>query len=729
MKHLSKLWLATVMLATPAAALAESYLISTPHTSMLLEGSPGQTLRFLYYGSKVENTEVEAIKASNTLPWADAYPAFGYGYDPDPALTLRQPDGQMALQMVMEKAETRTETDSRTTTFTLKDKLLPIYVKLHYKAYTDVDVIEMWTEISHTLKRPVTLEQYASAYLPLRATEAWISHLHGSWGNEGILHEEKLDNGVKTILNRDGMRNSHISHAEVMLSLDGQPQENTGRVVGAALCWGGNYALRVNKQWSNRFDLMAGIDPMGSAYTLQPKEVFTTPELAVTYSHEGLGGASRNLHRWARATHLGHNGRLRDILLNSWEGVYLNVDEQKMHGMIQDIASLGGELFVMDDGWFGRKYKRSKDNAALGDWMVDTDKLPHGIEGLIAEAKRNGIKFGIWIEPEMTNSKSELFEKHPDWVLRPEGRDYDFGRGGTQLLLDLSNPEVQDFVFGVVDNLKTNYPELAYIKWDANMSLSAYGSPYLSKDRQSHLYIEYMRGLEKVLQRIQAKYPDLVMQACASGGGRANYGILPYYDEFWVSDNTDALQRIYMQWGHSYFFPACAMASHVSAAPNHQTGRRIPIRFRFAVAMSARLGMEIQPKNMTEQELAFSKHAIADYKTIRPLVQTADLYRLISPYDRKGVSSLMYVAPDKRQAVFFCYKLEHFVAQEIPDFRMNGLDPDAHYRVTEINLTEKDKPADASGKVFSGRFLMEQGLYLPMGSDYSCHVLKLEQVN
>ena len=213
MKHLSKLWLATVMLATPAAALAESYLISTPHTSMLLEGSPGQTLRFLYYGSKVESTEVEAIKASNTLPWADAYPAFGYGYDPDPALTLRQPDGQMALQMVMEKAETRTETDSRTTTFTLKDKLLPIYVKLHYKAYTDVDVIEMWTEISHTLKRPVTLEQYASAYL-LCAPPRRGSHTCTAVGaTRAVLHEESWTTAVKTILNRDGMRNSHISHA------------------------------------------------------------------------------------------------------------------------------------------------------------------------------------------------------------------------------------------------------------------------------------------------------------------------------------------------------------------------------------------------------------------------------------------------------------------------------------------------------------------------------------
>ena len=400
-----------------------------------------------------------------------------------------------------------------------------------------------------------------------------------------------------------------------------------------------------------------------------------------------------------------------------------------MHGMIQDIASLGGELFVMDDGWFGGKYKRSKDNAALGDWSVDTEKLPGGIESLISETKRNGIKFGIWIEPEMTNTKSELFEKHPDWIVCPEGRAPDYGRGGTQLLLDLSNPEVQDFVFGVVDELKTKYPELAYIKWDANMSLSSFGSSYLPKKKQSHLYIEYIRGLRKVLERIQAKYPDLVMQACASGGGRANYGILPWFDEFWVSDNTDALQRIYMQWGHSYFFPSAAMASHVSASPNHQTGRRIPIKFRFDVAMSARLGMEMQPKDMSKEELAFSKRAIATYKEIRPLVQFGDLYRLISPYEGKGVSSLMYCSEDKRQAVFFAYKLEHFVNQEIPDFKMDGLNPDASYRVTEINLTDNAKPIHASGKVFTGKFLMEQGLYLPLPKEFSSRILKVEQVD
>lgn len=245
-------------------------------------------------------------------------------------------------------------------------------------------------------------------------------------------------------------------------------------------------------------------------------------------------------------------------MLNSWEGVYFDINQKGMDQMMADIHSMGGELFVMDDGWFGTKYPRVTDNCALGDWVVDTKKLPNGIEGLLSDARKNQVKFGIWIEPEMTNTTSMLYEKHPDWVIKAPKRDAVLGRGGTQLVLDLSNPKVQDFVFGVVDNLLTKYPDIAYIKWDANMPIMNHGSQYLSAAEQSHLYIAYHQGFAKVIDRIRAKYKDVVIQCCASGGGRANWGMLRGFDEFWVSDNTDAMQRIYMQYGTSYFFPAIA---------------------------------------------------------------------------------------------------------------------------------------------------------------------------
>ena len=296
------------------------------------------------------------------------------------------------------------------------------------------------------------------------------------------------------------------------------------------------------------------------------------------------------------------------------------------------------------------------------------------------------------------------------------------------MVLDLANPEVQDFIFQIVDNLMTSYPEIDYIKWDANMGIMNHGSNYLTKDNQSHMYIEYHRGFEKVCQRIRAKYPDLTIQACASGGGRANWGCLPYFDEFWVSDNTDALQRIYMQWGTSYFFPAIAMASHISAAPNHQTFRTIPLKYRIDVAMSGRLGMEIQPKNMTDEENA-------DYKQMRPIVQFGDIYRLVSPYDRLGVASLMYTTPEKDKAVFYWWKTEHFVNEHLPRVKMAGLNPDKQYRIKELNRID-NQPLSFEGKSFSGEFLMNNGLEIPYKhivdyhkqNDYASRVLLLEEI-
>ena len=664
-----------------------------------------------------------------------AYPVYGLSCPTEVALAVKHPDGNMTLELEVVKVTTGNEDNAVKTVIELKDKVYPFFVNVCYRAWQDADVIETWTEIFHQEKKPVVLNQFASAYLPIRRGDVWMSHLYGSWANEGRLMQEPLEPGMKVIKNKDGVRNSHTAHAEVMFSLDGKPQENEGAVIGAALCYSGNYKLRIDTHDDEFHHFFAGINEENSAYTLKKDELFRTPELALTYSDEGLSGSSRNFHRWARLHKLAHGTTPRKILLNSWEGVYFDINQQGMDQMMSDIASMGGELFVMDDGWFGDKYPRKNDSSSLGDWVVDKNKLPGGIEGLLSDAKKHGIKFGIWIEPEMANTVSELYERHPDWVLKAPERDLVQGRGGTQVVLDLANPAVQDFVFGVVDGLMTSYPEIDYIKWDANMSILNHGSQYLTKDNQSHLYIEFHRGFEKVCQRIRAKYPDVTIQACASGGGRANYGILPYFDEFWVSDNTDALQRVYMQWGTSYFFPAIAMASHISAAPNHQTFRTVPLKYRIDVAMSGRLGMEIQPKNMTEEEKALCKKAIAEYKTIRPVVQLGDIYRLMSPYDRQGVASLMYVAPEKDKAVFYWWKTEHFVNQHLPRVKMAGLCPDKQYRVHELNRID-NVPLGFEGKSFSGAYLMANGLEIPYNhrvdyhklSDYSSRVLYLEAV-
>ncbi len=720
---------------TALAAQADYVHITTPNTSMVIDANVGQPAKFVYYGDKLTGNDLSTMSNAGA-PWRDAYPTFGLTSGQETAMSVTHADGNITLMPAVTGVETATEADGATvTTIKMTDTYYPFDVNLKYRAYPDEDVIEAWTEVTNREKGTVTLTEFASAYMPLRYGPVWMSQFYGTWANEARLEEAPLPHGMKVIKNKDGARNAHTSRGEVMFSLDGAPQENSGRTIGAALCYTGNYELRVDTDDSNYHHFFAGISPDNSAYHLSKGETFVTPPVAFSYSNEGKGGISRNFHRWGRNHRLAHGTELRDILLNSWEGVYLDIKEPEMAQMMADIASMGGELFVMDDGWFGAKYPRVQDNSSLGDWVVDTNKLPNGIQGLCDEAKKNGIKFGIWIEPEMTITTSELYEQHPEYVLRASNRDLNLNgaRGGTQLVLDMANPKVQDLVFQVVDTLLTKYPEIAYIKWDSNSAIINHGSQYLTADNQSHHFIDYHKGFAKTLDRIRAKYPDVVIQDCASGGGRANWGYLPWFDEFWVSDNTDALQRVYMQWGTSHFFPAVAMASHISNAPNHQTFRTVPLKYRTDVAMSGRLGMEIQPKIMSDEEKDQTRKAIAQYKEVRPVVQQGDLYRLLSPYDKKGAASLMYVSPDKDEAVYFWWKTETFVNQQLPRVPMAGLDPDKVYVVTELNRIDNE-PLSYEGKEFTGRFLMSNGLEMPLDhnvdyhkrNDWASRVLRLQ---
>lgn len=722
------------LLLTPLGFLssslfAQDYLVSTPNTSLLIKATPGETVKIQYYGSKIENSDIQGIYDAGMVFNADSYPAFGLQTMGEKAIAATQPDGNMSLDLKIEQVKQYPTKDGEVTEILLKDKVYPFEIKQYYKAYQGTDIISTWIEIMNNGKKSVTLYRFVSAYLPVQRGDNWLTHFHGHWGAENMLEEEKLTNGQKVISNKDGMVNTETDNPSFMLSIDGKPQEEYGHILGGTLAWTGNYLLKMDIT-NTKLNIIAGINEENSHYKLESKETFKTPEFAMTYSTSGKGGVSRAFHRWARMYKLSHGNVERDILLNSWEGVYFKVNQEGMDQMMKSFSALGGELFVMDDGWFGNKYSRDRGDSSLGDWTVNKKKLPLGIEGLIASAKKHKIKFGLWIEPEMSNTKSELFEKHPEWILQCKNRPLSTGRGGTQIVLDLTNPEVQDFVFSVIDNLMTHYPEIAYMKWDANSCMLDYGSPYLPKEKQSHLYIEYHRGLNNVLERIRAKYPQLILQACAGGGGRINYGILPYFDEFWTSDDTDALQRVYLQWGVSCFYPAIAMAAHVSADKNHQTGRYLPLKFRFDVAMSGRLGMEMQPEDMTEADKEFTQRAIQAYKGIRPIVQFGDLYRLISPYENKGVASLMYVAPEKDRAVFYAYKMNHFINMTIPNVKMNGLDPQKKYQLIDLTPLSKNKPCSLHNKIISGKILMEKGIALQtlLKNEYSSIALELQEV-
>ena len=401
-----------------AAAWSGNVSLETPNTMLILHAREGQDLRMAYYGPRV--TSLQELRDAGADLGASALPAFGtvdmVGL---PALQVLHADGDLNLELKVDNYEVKAEPAAKTHIFTMQDKLQPVTVKVFYKVYERVDIIETWTEITNAEKKAITLKRYDSGHLVVRQGDVWITHMHGNWAAETEPTAEPLTGGVKIIRNTDGTRNAHLDAPEVMVSLDGRPQENSGRVIGAALCWSGNFELRFNTISHREHHFYAGIDPQSSEYILDPKQRFETPHLALTFSNEGLSGASRNFHRWARTEGMLHRGmKTGDILLNSWEGLYFDIDEARMIAMMDDISKFGGELFVMDDGWFGDKYPRKDDTSSLGDWVVDKNKLPGGLGVLTKAARERGIKFGIWIEPEMVNTKSELYERHPEWVLQ-----------------------------------------------------------------------------------------------------------------------------------------------------------------------------------------------------------------------------------------------------------------------------------------------------------------------
>ena len=598
------------MVCTGAKAAEPQVInIRTNDLSMVMSVAPNGEVLFHHFGGRIDDASPAAgIKSYRRTDHGTdnlAYSTMGGRNFREPALRVTHADGDMNTELRYVSHATRTLADKNVseTVVKLTDTDQALDVELVYTAYAKENVITTHTVIRNREKGDAVLHAFYSSSLPVKARSYLLTHLYGSWARESQTDHTLLTHGSKSIESRKLVRTTHTENPAFMITLDSEAfDENYGEVIAGALAWSGNFRLNFEVDEFNVLNILAGVNPYASDYTLAKGESFTTPEMVYTYSFEGAGGASRNLHDWARNYGVWHGHTYAPTLLNSWEGAYFTFDAKTLTDMIDDAADMGLEMFVLDDGWFGNKYPRNDANAGLGDWQINAKKLPEGIDYIASHAHRKGLKFGIWIEPEMVNPKSELAEKHPDWIVRSGDRE--MPRMRNQWLLDLTNPKVQDFVFGVFDNTMKLSDKIDYIKWDANMTLFNYGSTYLPRDKQSHLYIAYHRGLENILKRIHAKYPGLVMQACASGGGRINYGLLPYYDEFWTSDNTDALQRIFIQWGVSNFFPAVAMASHVSVDTNYQTGRKTPLKLRFDVAMSGRMGMELQPAHMTDEDKA-----------------------------------------------------------------------------------------------------------------------------
>ena len=571
-----------------------------------------------------------------------AYPAYDEEILRAPSLRVTHGDGTTTTRLRVEDVVT----DGPGTEIVLIDPDCPLEIRLCFRG-EDNGVLRQWVAVTNRQSRPVTLFEVAAASPLLAAAAPQLTHFGGSdWAAEWTSTTEPLTPGTKVVDSRGGVRAHLQSSPFFLLSPDGAVEETSGTVLAGALAWGGNTRFAFERSTAPTVRAWCGHNPMAAEYVLDVGATFTTPEQIWAWSSEGVGPLSRRLHRWVRANAVRDGGELRPIVVNNWEATFFDFDTERLLGLIDRTADLGAELFLLDDGWFGTTHPRNDDTAGLGDWEVNEAKLPGGLGPVIAQAGERGIRFGLWLEPEMVNPDSTLYAEHPDWVVgqptRPR-REY-----RQQYVLDTLQPAVADFVLDVVDRSLAENPGISFLKWDANRPLTDPGSPALARDRQANYWVDHVRATWDLMAAVAERHPEQTLMLCASGGGRVDLGSLRWFHEVWLSDNTDPVDRVRMQWAASHFLPANVVAAHVTQAEHR------PIAFGCAVAMSARFGFDVDFTGLTDEELAVCRRAVALYRDVRPLVQQGDVWRLVPPAERAALS---YVSFGGDAAVVFGYQL------------------------------------------------------------------------
>lgn len=700
--------------------------ISTDNTDLILQVGDNGRLYQTYLGEKLLNeADIHQFKwdihagsdgSISQRGW-EVYSGSGNEDYFEPAVAITHNDGKNSTYLYYVSSTTKSVDGGTQTTINLSDDQYPVDVTLHYVAYPKENVIKTWSEIRHQEKKPIILSTYASTMLYFNRPSYYLTEFSSDWACEARMSSQKLEFGKKVIDTKLGSRAAMHTHPFFEIGLDQPVNERQGEVLMGTLGWTGNFRFIFEVDNAGNLRVIPGINPYASNYELKKDEVFTTPEFIFTLSYNGASQGSRNLHEWARNYSLKDGKGSRLTLLNNWENTGFDFDQEKLAGLMKEAKHLGVDMFLLDDGWFANKYPRKDDKAGLGDWEVTHAKLPGGIPALVDAAEEAGVKFGIWIEPEMVNPKSELFEKHPDWAIHDENRKIYYYRN--QLVLDLSNPKVQDYVYGVVENIMKENPEIAFFKWDCNSPITNIYSPYL-KEKQGQLYIDHVRGVYNVLKRVRENYPNVPMMLCSGGGARCDYEALKYFTEFWCSDNTDPVERVYIQWGFSQFFPAKAMCAHVTSWNKATT-----VKFRTDVASMCKLGFDIGLKDLSADELEYCQTAVANWKRLQPAIMDGDQYRLVSPYETNHMA-VNYVTKDCNKAVLFAYDVHPRFQEKLMPVKLQGLDPHKSYKVEEINLMPDTKSTlEANGKVFSGDYLMKVGLNVFGFAQTQSHVLEL----
>jgi alpha-galactosidase len=699
--------------------------ISTDETDLILKTTSNGRLYQAYLGEKLlHESDVQFLPhnffrpvAGNAPGW-EVYPGAGAEDCFEPALAVRHNDGNPSSVLYYRSHETKRIDDNvEETIIQLADNAYPVEVKLHYMRFARENIIKSWTEIRHSEKKPVKISQYASSMLYFESDKYFLTEYSGDWAREMQRSSQQLQFGKKTIDTKLGSRAAMHAYPFIQVGLGEEVREDRGKALMGTIGWTGNYRFTLEVDNLNNLRIVSGINPFASEYDLNPGEIFTTPEFIFTLSYDGVGKAARNLHDWARNYQLKDGKGDRLTLLNNWEATGFNFDERKLGEIMPEAKDLGVDMFLLDDGWFGNKYPRANDQAGLGDWEATRDKLPDGIAGLVKTAEKAGVKFGIWIEPEMVNPKSELFEKHPDWVIKMPNRETYYFRH--QLVLDLSNPAVQDYVFGILDKIMTENPGVAYFKWDCNSPITNIYSPYL-KDKQNHLYINHVRGLYNILKRVKEKYPNLPMMLCSGGGARCDYEALKYFTEFWCSDNTDPVERLFIQWNFSQFFPVKAMSAHVTS-----WNKAASIKFRTDVAMMCKLGFDVSLKELNQQERIFCREAVSNYHRLKSIILDGDFYRLVSPYETNH-AAVMHVGKTKDKAVLYTYDIYPRYGEKLYPVKLQGLDPQKKYRIREINLMpERKSSLRENDRIYTGDYLMKVGINTFATSRMNSRIIEL----
>ncbi|WP_322925295.1 alpha-galactosidase [Paenibacillus campi] len=630
----------------------------------------------------------------DTLP--QEYPGYGRGDYREPAVEIALSNGSTVsdlhyvshrITLGKPKLEglpaTYVEHNSEADTLeiVLQDELTGVEAVLQYSVFNELNAISRSVRLRNGGTATVSIERALSSSVDFGADQFEMLHLSGAWVRERHMHYRKLAPGLQRVESKRG--SSSHQHNPFIALLEKGADEQHGGVYGMSLVYSGNFVAQVEVEQFGTTRMQIGLSPFDFSWQLAPGESFQTPEAVLVYSAHGLGALSRTYHRLYR-TRLSrgeHRDNVRPILINNWEATYFDFDAPKIKQIAAAGKELGIELFVLDDGWFGH---RDDDRSSLGDWVEDRRKLPEGLSKLAQHIVDTGMQFGLWFEPEMISPDSDLYRAHPDWCLHVPDRSRTMGR--EQLILDLSRADVCDYIVDSISKVLSSAP-ITYVKWDMNRNMTEIGSALLPGERQRETAHRYMLGLYNVLERITTAFPHVLFESCSGGGGRFDPGMLHYMPQTWTSDDTDAVERLKIQYGTSVVYPASAMGSHVSAVPNHQVGRITSFATRGHVAMSGNFGYELDLTRLTDEEKQEVREQVKQYKQLRELIQFGEFYRLLSPF-AGNETAWMFVSGDQSEAFAGYFKV---LAEPNPSLRrlkLQGLDPERPYRMSVNGVAE-----------------------------------------